>query len=330
MEPNEPFFIHDHFFKGSMQQIEIAQGMSQLLLSKRIPVKIDFTTLQIVKDSWINVRLNLHSTDILYRAEAGLERFHLLLLFEHKSNIDNSVPLQNYRNTSYAIEEELSQSKSSTPKLPPVIPIVIYHGKTPWNVDNSITSMFEYIEGTEQFIPQQRSIVIDLGIIPDEEIQGIAEVRAFIMALKYSRSSLLFEKLPQIVRFFNGVGAIRLQYLEVVARYLRCFVTNEMYYEFLLIIENELEHGDDEMKKSSNIWAEFGHDAGLIEGEEIGFKKGEEKGIKLEQQIEKEKQKISAVKMIKKRILIEDISEFIGLSIDEIIVIKKKVENGEL
>jgi predicted transposase/invertase (TIGR01784 family) len=321
MEPNEPFFIHDHFFKGSMQQIEIAQGMSQLLLSKRILVKIDYTTLQIVKDSWINVRLNLHSTDILYRAEAGSERLHLLLLFEHKSNIDNSVSLQNYRNTSYVIEEEQSQSKSSTPKLPPVIPIVIYHGKTPWNVDNSITSMFEYIEGTEQFIPQQRSIVIDLGIMPDEEIQGIAEVKAFIMALKYSRSPLLIEKLPQTVGFFNGAGGVRLEYLEFVIRYLERFVPEEMHKEFSTIIHREYEHGDDAMKKKSFLW-ELGFDNGVKEGEDIG--------IKQEQQIEKERQKTSAVKMIKKGILIEDTIEFTGLSIDEIAELKKKSENGEL
>lgn len=37
------------------------------------------------------------------------------------------VPLQNYRNTSYVIEVVQSQSKSSTPKLPPVILIVVYH-----------------------------------------------------------------------------------------------------------------------------------------------------------------------------------------------------------
>jgi hypothetical protein len=65
--------------------------------------------------------------------------------------------------------------------------------------------MFEYIEGTEQFVPQQRNIIIDLGVIPDEEIQGIAEVKAFIMALKYSRSPSLFEKLPQIVGFLMGL-----------------------------------------------------------------------------------------------------------------------------
>jgi hypothetical protein len=34
--------------------------------------------------------------------------------------------------------------------------------------------------------------------------------------------------------------------------------------------------------------------------------------------------------MIKKGILIEDIREFSGLSIDEIAGLKKKVENGEL
>ena len=66
--------------------------------------------------------------------------------------------------------------------------------------------MFELIKGTEKFIPQQKSIIIDLSIIPDEKIRGIAEVNAFILALKYSRSPLLFEKMPQIIHIFEGVG----------------------------------------------------------------------------------------------------------------------------
>lgn len=326
MEPNELFFIHDHFFKGSMQLIEVAQGMSRLLLPGRISVKIDYSTLQIVKDSWINVKLNLHSTDILYRAEAGPAGLHLLLLFEHKSNIDNLVSLQNYRNTSYVIEEEQSQSKSSKLKLPPVIPIVIYHGKTPWNVDNSITSMFEYIESTELFIPQQRSVVIDLGVIPDEEVLGIAEVKAFIMALKYSRSQLLFEKLPRIVGFFNGVGDVRLQYLEFVIRYLERFVPKMIYGEFSKIVDRELGLGDEAMKRFSTIWEKLGY----VAGKDDGLKEGKDTGIKYEQQIEMENHRTSAVKMIKKGISIEDIIEFTGLSIDEITLLKKKIENGEL
>ncbi len=131
----------------------------------------------------------------------------------------------------------------------------------------------KYIEGAEQYIPEQWSIVIDLSTIPDEKIYGIAEVKAFIMALKYSRSPLLFEKLPKIIRFFNGTGAVRQQYLEVVISYLEYFISKDIRTEFSKIVKRELELGDEAMKKSSNIWAELGYIAGLEDGKDIGHKR---------------------------------------------------------
>jgi predicted transposase YdaD len=110
-----------------------------------------------------------------------------------------------------------------------------------------------------------------------------------------------------------------------------------MQDEFSMIIRREYGHGDEAMKNKSFLW-ELGFDVGLKKGENIGIKKGEENGvekgkdigIKYEQQIEKEVFRRSAVKMIKNGIPIEDIREYTGLPIDEIAVLKKKVENGEL
>jgi hypothetical protein len=357
--------IHDRFFKESMKLIDIAQGLSRLLLPERISIKIDYSSLRIEKDSWINTRLILHAADILYRAEIEVTRHQLLILFEHKSIVDNMAALQNYQNTSEIIEEEKAQNKSSILKLPPIIPIVIYHGNKLWNGDNSLKPKFEFSEGVEEFIPQQGCVVIDLGTVPDGSIKGIAEVKAFILALKYSRSKVLFEKLPQIISVFKGAGAVRQQYLEVVLLYLKCFISKKNMADFSKIVKRELELGDETMKKSSNIWAELGYIAGkddglkegkaigLKEGEGIGFKKGEgigfkkgegigfkkgvNEGVKHEHEFE-EKRKIEAIrhsqektalKLIKKGINIKDVCKFTGISIKVALVLKKKVENGD-
>lgn len=119
-----------------MEHIDIAQGLSRLLLSERISFKIDYNSLRIEKDSWINTMLIHHAADVLYRAETDVTGQHLFLLFEHKSYVDNTVELQNYQNTSEIIEEEQLQNKSSAIKIPPIIPIVIYHGSVPWSGDN--------------------------------------------------------------------------------------------------------------------------------------------------------------------------------------------------
>lgn len=256
----------------------------------------------------------------------------------HSDVADFSVNLQNYQNISEILDEVQKQRKSIAQKLPTVLPIIIYHGEIPWNVDNSMKPMFEVIKGTEKFIPQQESIVIDLSIIPDEKIRGIAEVSAFILALKYSRSPLLFEKMPEIIHMFEGVGVQRLQYLEVVITYLAYATPECNKAEFSKIVKRELDLGDGNMKKSSNIWAELGYVAGLKDG----FKKGEgtgfKKGIVHEKQLEEENEKkaikrnqeSTAMKMLKNGISIEEISDFTSVSIEEVRVLKKKIENEEL
>jgi predicted transposase YdaD len=342
MKPENQTSLHDKFFKESMEHIVIAQGLSQLLLPQHLFFDIDYNSLHIEKDSWINTMFNLHSADILYRAKIKDTGQRILLLFEHKSFIDKSVVYQNYHNTSEVLEEELLQKKTSKRKLPPVIPVTIYHGNTRWNGDNSLRPMFEMIKGTESFIPQQKSIVIDLSIIPDEKIIGIAEVRAFIMALKYSRSPLLFEKTPEIVRMFSGVDAVRQRYLNVVTNYLQYAIPKNKRAKFSQIVKRELELGDENMKKFSSIWEELGYiagnDDGFKKGKRIGIEKGFKNGVEYEKHIEDEKKKELlkssheniAIKMLKKGYIIEDVSNITGLSIEGLLVLKKKIDKGEL
>ena len=346
MNPETLPTIHDRFFKRSMKQFGIAQGLSQQFLPERISFKIDYNSLQIEKDSSINSKLLQHPSDVLYLAEIEGTRQHVLLLFEHKSNLDKSVNLQNYQNISEVIDDVKHQSKSPPKKLPPVIPIVIYHGDSPWNVSNSMQPMFELIKGAEKFLPQQESIVIDLSITADEKISGIAEVRAFIMALKYSRSPLLFEKLPAIIHLFDGLGAQRMEYLDDLTTYLFYVIDQGKRDALSKIIQRELDLGDDTMRKFSSIWAELGYVAGegdgIKKGEHIGFKKGEDTGFKKgieyqKQQKEENEEKAikrtlekTALKMLKKGISVEEVRYFTGLSIEEVLVLKKKVENEDL
>ncbi len=58
MKPEKLTYPHDRFFKESMEHIDIGQGLSKLLLPERISFKLDYSSLRIEKDSWINTMLN--------------------------------------------------------------------------------------------------------------------------------------------------------------------------------------------------------------------------------------------------------------------------------
>ena len=103
-----------------------------------------------------------------------------------------------------------------------------------------------------------------------------------------------------------------------------------------------LEDGKDiGIKKGEDIGLKKGEDIGLKKGEDIGLKKGEDIGfkkrIKYEKQLKEENEKKAiksalentALKMLKKGISIEEISDFTGLSIEDVQVLKKKVENED-
>ncbi len=68
--------------------------------------------------------------------------------------------------------------------LPPVIPLLFYHGRDPWTVPCSIQDMIRAPEGLEHLAESfGRYVVHDLGRIAPRELSRSAEVRAALLAL---------------------------------------------------------------------------------------------------------------------------------------------------
>jgi len=92
---------------------------------------IDWETLEIVKDDWIDQRLKEHRSDVLYRFKLLKNDQWVYLLFEHKSTPDKKIHKKLFR---YIIEiwalHEKQQDETFN-RLPVVIPIIVYNGNTP-------------------------------------------------------------------------------------------------------------------------------------------------------------------------------------------------------
>jgi hypothetical protein len=107
--------------------------------------------------------LSEQRADILYRAGVPGIQEQIYFLFEHKSYPDPSTHRQILRYMN-KLWEELEMQSGSRQKLPAVVSFIVYHGSKPWNISNSIMSSFAVIEGTESFIPDFKSVVIDLSL----------------------------------------------------------------------------------------------------------------------------------------------------------------------
>ena len=120
---------HDELFKISLTP-DAARQLCKAVLPAPAADLFARATLTRQPESFVEGAL---ASDVLYSAQIG-EREEVLLyvLFEHQSSVD---PLMAYRVLRYMtlIWGRWLREHSDAAKLPPIVPIVVYHGERGWS-----------------------------------------------------------------------------------------------------------------------------------------------------------------------------------------------------
>jgi len=213
--------------------------------------------------------------------------FFLYLLFEHKSYLDRMVAFQILKYMVRIWELFLEQNKNAS-KLPGIFPMLIYHGKTGWNVDKRFSSLLNIPKGLSEhlslYIPDYEYQLYDLSHTPDEDIKGDVEVRILFLTLKYVFQEGLSERLVGIFRLFADIVNKKksTEYLEVLLRYLSRGVESLSFKQLQESLErSNIDGGDimptiaqELMNKGRIEGIDIGKRQGKIEGIDIGKKQG--------------------------------------------------------
>ena len=72
--------------------------------------------------------------------------------------------------------------------LPPIIPIVFYHGREPWTVPRSIFEAIDESDELRPFVRAMEYVLHDLGRMETERLSANAALRAGLAALKFAFS----------------------------------------------------------------------------------------------------------------------------------------------
>jgi predicted transposase/invertase (TIGR01784 family) len=299
MKPQQIKNPHDHFFKESMERKRIAYALIQKFFGKEPSLQIDFSSLHIVKDIWIDTELLKHEADIVYVAKVINSSKLIYFLFEHKSFLDDQVFIQNHR---YIVEiyEQLKKEKPKLKTYPVVIPCVLYHGEANWIFGNNINRSFEYIKGTEKYIPNYQTEIIDISKVSIDFKSREIELNAMLFALKSSRNGQISDKLSLLLDSFENCTDTQFDYLLVVLKYFLVTLPQKMQRKYLEIINTHSLGKKRNMKSIADSLIEEGvkkgKHIGLEKGEQIGAKKGERTGIKKGKRIGLEKGELIGVK----------------------------------
>ncbi|OLS02603.1 Rpn family recombination-promoting nuclease/putative transposase [Tissierella creatinophila] len=201
-----------------------------------------------------------------------------------------------------------------TDELPMIIPIVIYHGKSNWNINATLGEMIKGYkslpEDIQKHVPDYEYLLYDISRFTDEEIKGkvinkiaMTTIRDIFTKDTEGIIESVYKMIEYLVELEDKQSGI--EYFETLMRYIfsaRIDLTKEVANEIMNKIETTYPEGSEVVMTLAERFRE--------EGMEEGEKKSMEKVVK---------------KSIIKGLTTEDIMEITGLNKEEIEDIRKKM-----
>ncbi len=211
---------HDKLFRKVWSDKAIAADFLQNYLPAKVRTQIDLNKLKIAKDTFIEKELKEFYSDLLYTVDFQTGPGYVYLLFEHKSYADKLTPLQILEYMAQIWRLHLKQHPDTL--LPPVIPLLLYHGRGKWKGRKFSDLMDESGSMLPEYIPDFKYILLDLTQYSDREIKGVLLCRAVLLLFKHIHApdfeeqlGAIFAMLDELKQSDNGF-----RYLEAIFRYL--------------------------------------------------------------------------------------------------------------
>jgi len=248
-------------------------------------------------------------SDLLFNTKINNKDGYLYFLFEHKSYIDKRVGVQLLKYIISIWEQKTNKEKGK--KLPVVIPIVIYQGKSEWNKGFTLSSQIEGYEdlpdNIKRYVPDFLYNLYDFSKPGKEEIRGTLELIIYLKLIKI----IFIEGHEEFLEEIKGIARLY-EKLNILKK--RDFFEKLMMYILSAredVNEDDIKRVVEEVSKEGSEVVMTAAERLINEGIQKGMQKGKQEGI--------QEEKIKTAKnMIKIGMDDDQIKEVTGLLIKEI------------
>ena len=272
---------HDRFFKELWSRIAVGQDFLRAYLPTDVVAVLDLDTLELTKESFVDEQLRAHYSDLLYRVKRqdGGAGFVYLLL-EHKRTPERLTAFQLLRYLVRIWERVLEQTPDKI-SLPPIIPVVVYHGDTPWPHGQTLQAALTLPEALAPHAPDFRYVLCDLTGLAETEISGAVLLRVALLLMKHISAPRLAERLPEVFGLLRELGDRRtvLRALETLLRYLAAAAETVSEEDLRRALAAALPEPEETLMATlAQQWLEQGQAQGRKEGRQEGRQEGRKEG----------------------------------------------------
>lgn len=142
---------------------------------------------------------------MVYRLAYRGGTLEVYLLFEHKSRPERWTPLQLLRYL-VASGERYRKQHPKARHLPPIYPLVLYHGERRWRVPRSFHALVAPLpEVLVPYVPQFRYALHDISARTGAEIKGAVLTRLVLLALRHIFSDAPVARLRELLELVRQI-----------------------------------------------------------------------------------------------------------------------------
>ncbi|MEI6260682.1 MAG: Rpn family recombination-promoting nuclease/putative transposase [Deltaproteobacteria bacterium] len=256
---------HAKLFEAVFSDPVEAVSFFQAYLPDAMTARIDWNTLVLKENSFIDEEFHGSESDILFQAklkDRGKDIF-LYVLFEHQSKPDKWV---RFRLLKYmcriwdASFKEFPKQK----KLIPVLPAVFYQGNSRWNYSTQFSDLFHDTLKDVDFVPRFSHVLTDQSGFSNDEIKGALKARIAQLLMKaafHGKIREIFSTLSALMSELPESGGIR--YVRVFIRYIAATQERKTVDEFTEIMKKQSERIGENMITAAQEWFNEGFNEGL-------------------------------------------------------------------
>ena len=267
-----PSTPHDALFRALVSSPRRAGALLMEYLPEPVAGLLDPNTPpEPVEGSFVDGDGARTQCDALFRVRMRTgQPARIYVLLEHKSHVDAATPLQILK---YLVNIWLRELAEGTvrDRLPPIVPLVFYHGRGRWTVPRSVAEM---IEAPAELAPYLRDFAYtlhDLGEIAPLRLSETPELRAGLLALRVVHAD---EIPPDLLDLITG-GAVAGSELE---RHILRYIVERMNLTPMLLEASLRRTKPDRWEALMGTVAEAWIEQGRAEGIEKGLAEGQVAG----------------------------------------------------
>ena len=238
-DPKKP--RHDPLFRSAFEDLRLFRELLLWLVPFVVELfDLDRTELQ--KDTFIDEELKTHQSDLLYKVPikgTTDKKVFIFVLLEHKAESDYWTMLQMLR---YIVRIWMREYKAAEVEgrltdfeLPPILPIIIYHGERGFTSPIKLGKLIRAIEGLTKYQLDFEAFLLDLTdfdkTAPPEDLElfaVLAVMQAVFRPDAVERLKRIYEKIkPKL-----DDPKTRKHYLERWENLLKYMMTSGKYFTF--------------------------------------------------------------------------------------------------